>query len=55
MQGALNGDELDVNARGFGEDAEIAWIGGEDVVAVGGQADDRRRWLQVPAQPGAPA
>lgn len=38
---ALHGDELDVDARSLGQGPQIPGIGGEDVIPVPGQANDR--------------
>ena len=37
----LDGDEFDVDARGPGQPAQVARVGGEDVISVPGQAHDR--------------
>lgn len=37
----LDGDELDVGARGQGECTQVARVGGDDVISIPGQAHDR--------------
>ncbi len=39
--GELHDDELDIRVRGARQRNEVTRIGGEDVVAVGGQQHDR--------------